>query len=68
MRTQAERLAATVVNRLRDKHSLLEFLQAHLDTIHSADAMARLRSISRRTLARVLDQQGASYSILSREV
>ncbi len=68
LRTQAERLAATVAGRLRDKHSLLEFLQAHLDTIHSADDMAQRLSISRRTLARVLDQQGASYSILSREV
>lgn len=68
LRTQAERLAATVAGRIRDKHSLLQFLQAHLDTIHSADDMARLLSISRRTLARVLDQQGASYSILSREV
>ncbi|MCW2483908.1 hypothetical protein, partial [Candidatus Symbiopectobacterium sp. NZEC135] len=49
LRTQAERLAATVAGRIRDKHSLLQFLQAHLDTIHSADDMARLLSISRRT-------------------
>ncbi|MFT8211429.1 MAG: helix-turn-helix domain-containing protein [Symbiopectobacterium sp.] len=68
LRPQAEQQAAMLADHIKDKHSLLQFLQTHLDTIHSADDMARLLGISCRTLARILDQQGASYSILSREV
>lgn len=68
LRPQAEQQAAILAGRIRDKQSLLQFLQTHLDSINSADDMARLLGVSRRTLARILDQQGASYSILSREV
>jgi len=62
---QAQKLLTTG---LPDKQSLFQFLKAHLAMIHSADDMAYLLGISRRTLARILEQQGASYSILSREV
>lgn len=48
--------------------SILQFLAIHLDEIKSSEDMARLLGISRRTLARLLEREGVSYSILSREV
>jgi len=48
--------------------STLQFLATHLDEIKSSEDMARLLGISRRTLARLLEREGVSYSILSREV
>ncbi|THF62793.1 AraC family transcriptional regulator [Pseudothauera nasutitermitis] len=48
--------------------SILQFLSTHLDEIRSSEDMARLLGVSRRTLARLLDREGVSYSILSREV
>ncbi len=48
--------------------SLFQLFKANLATIHSADDMAQMLGVSRRTLTRTLARQGASYSILSREV
>lgn len=69
LRQQAEQRAAALrADSLGGAPSLLQFLHANLARIHCADDMAHLLGISRRTLARTLDRQGASYSLLSREV
>ena len=48
--------------------SPLQFLRHHFSAIHSADDMARLLGVSRRTLNRMLERDGTSYSALSDEV
>jgi AraC-like DNA-binding protein len=69
LRQVAEQQAQQILaNGSQDRQTLFQFFKAHLAIIHSADDMAQLLGISRRTLARHLNQQGASYSILSREV
>lgn len=45
----------------------LQFLSDHIREIHSADDMAHLLGVSRRTLTRMLERDGVSYSLLSRE-
>lgn len=44
----------------------LQFLSDHIGEIHSSEEMARYMGVSRRTLARMLDREGVSYSVLSR--
>lgn len=44
----------------------LQFLSDHIREIRSSEEMARYMGVSRRTLARMLDREGVSYSMLSR--